>query len=69
MVRHIQVIGEAARSLSDEFQGRHSDTPWRDIVAMRHVLVHEYFGIDLDIVWRVVAVELPEPKRKIEAML
>ncbi len=69
MVRHIQIIGEAARALSQEFRDDRSEIPWPDIIAMRHVLVHEYFGIDLDIVWRVVSTELPEFKRQIEAIL
>ena len=69
MVRHIQIIGEAARTLSIEFRIEHSDLPWPDIIAMRHILVHEYFGIDIEIVWRVVVGDLPIIKLKIEAIL
>jgi len=69
MVRHLQVIGEAARSLSPQLREAHAEVPWAGIIGMRHVLVHEYFGIDLDIVWRAVSVDLPELKRKIEAIL
>lgn len=69
MVRHLQVIGEAARALSPKSRDRHPEVPWLDIIDMRHVLVHDYFGIDLDIVWRVIERDLPDLKRKIEAIL
>lgn len=51
MVNHITVIGEASRSLSDEFQARYANVPWADIIGMRNILVHHYFGIDEDAVW------------------
>ena len=69
MVRHLQILGEAARALSGQFRDRHPEVPWLNIMDMRNVLVHEYFGIDLDIVWRVVERELPDLRRKIEAIL
>jgi uncharacterized protein with HEPN domain len=69
MVRHLQVIGEAARALSQTFREQHSEVPWASIIGMRHVLVHDYFGIDLDIVWRVVSTDLPDLKRNIEDIL
>jgi len=69
MLRHLQVIGEAARALSVTFRDQHAEIAWSDIIGMRHVLVHDYFGIDLDIVWRVISTQLPELKRKIEALL
>ena len=59
VVRNIQVIGEAARALSQEFRDRHPTVPWSDIIGMRHVLVHDYFHIDLDVVWEVVRRDLP----------
>ena len=69
MVRHLQIIGEAARALSPAVRDRYREVPWADIIGMRHVIVHEYFGIDLDIVWRVVSADLPALRRKIEAIL
>jgi uncharacterized protein with HEPN domain len=50
MVNHITMIGEACRSLSDDFQARYSSVPWADIIGMRNILVHHYFGIDTDAV-------------------
>lgn len=58
-VRHLQVLGEAARALSPAFRDGHPGVPWAEIIGMRHVIVHEYFGIDLDIVWGVVERDLP----------
>jgi uncharacterized protein with HEPN domain len=69
MLRHIQVLGEAARALPPEFRDRYPDIPWTYIIGMRHVLVHEYFGIDLDIVWRVVSEDMPILKAKLRVVL
>ena len=55
----VQVIGEAARQVSREFSGDHPEVPWTDIVGMRHKVVHDYLGVDEDIVWQVVTDDLP----------
>lgn len=65
MVNHITMIGEACRALSDEFQARYAQVSWADIIAMRNILVHHYFGIDLDAVWSVVERDIPELKENI----
>ena len=69
VVHHIQIIGEAARKLSDELRARDQDTPWPEIIAMRNVLVHDYFGIDVDEVWSTVEEDLPELKRRVRTLL
>lgn len=69
IVHYIQIIGEAARSLSEALRIKYSDVPWKNIIAMRHVLVHGYFGIDLNEVWRVVERDLPELRRSIQEIL
>jgi len=69
MTSHIQVIGEAARSLSQEIRDRDRDIPWSLIIGMRHILVHHYFTIDLDRVWRVVHSDLPTLKPLIIGLL
>jgi uncharacterized protein with HEPN domain len=53
------MIGEAARQVSTEFTGLHREIPWANIVGMRHKVVHDYLGVDEDIVWQVVTVDLP----------
>ncbi len=66
---HIQVIGEAANGISPEFQKQHQKIPWKDIIAMRHLLVHQYFGIDLDEVWNTAQQDLPRLKQEISLIL
>lgn len=59
VTRNVEIIGEAARSLSEQFKQEHSSIPWQDIVGMRNVIVHHYFGILPDVVWDVIENELP----------
>ncbi len=58
-MRLIQIIGEAARKISPEFQGAHQEIPWRGIIGMRHRLVHEYFRIIPEKVWEVIERDIP----------
>ena len=69
VVYHLQVIGEAANNLSPGLVVAHPEVPWRDIANMRHVLVHQYFGIDLDTVWRTVIHDLPALEASVRAIL
>jgi uncharacterized protein with HEPN domain len=55
----VQVIGEAARHVSRAFCDEHPDVPWTEIIGMRHKVVHDYLGVDEDIVWQVVTSDLP----------
>src|SRR5687768_11317464 len=59
LVKLIEIIGEAASKITREFQAAHPEIPWRTIVGMRHVLVHDYDRIDLDVAWEVVMTDLP----------
>lgn len=59
VVRNLEVIGEAARNLDADVTARHPDVPWPDVRDMRNVLVHEYFGVDLAIVWATVKQDQP----------
>jgi uncharacterized protein with HEPN domain len=69
IVNHLQVIGEAARSLSPDLREENKDIPWTKIIGMRHILVHRYFEIDSDLVWSVVTGDLPKLKQRIKAIL
>lgn len=69
MVHHLQIVGEAAAKLSRDFQEQHSSIPWPQVVAMRNVLVHDYFGVDLEEVWHVVERDLPELKSKLKKLI
>ena len=59
-VRNLEVIGEAAKRVSAEFRAAHPDIPWSRMAGMRDVLIHDYMGVDLEIVWDVVANRLDE---------
>ncbi|MBQ1719516.1 MAG: DUF86 domain-containing protein, partial [Bacteroidales bacterium] len=56
---NIQIIGEAIYKLSKEFKDTHSETPWRIIEKMRHILVHDYFSVDIEIMWLVIQDDIP----------
>lgn len=68
-VRHLQIIGEAARALPDETRNSIPEIPWSKLIGMRHVLVHNYFGIDTELVWNVVENELDLLRTAIESFL
>lgn len=69
VVHHIQIIGEAARKLSEALRTQHPDVPWPAIIAMRNIVVHDYFGVDVEEVWAAVERDLPALKHKIQAIL
>lgn len=69
LVHAVQIIGEAARLVSESTQNQFAEIPWTEIIGMRHKLVHDYFSIDRDIVWDVVEMDLPPLKQKLEAIL
>ena len=69
IVRNLQIIGEAASRIPDEIQILASEIPWDQIIGMRHIIVHDYFHIDADIVWQVVDKELTNLEKKIKALL
>lgn len=66
---HLQIVGEAVRSLSVELTQQHSEVPWSQIVGLRNRVVHEYFDIDLDIVIDIVTTDLPGFQAQIEGIL
>jgi len=67
--RQIEIIGEAARCVSKEFQAAHPDIPWRPMQAQRHVLAHEYGEIKHDRIWRVATVPIPELIARLEPLV
>ena len=69
LLHYLQVLGEAAFKLPFDFQEDHPTIPWSRLRGMRHILVHDYFRIDPDVVWAVVEKDLPDLKRALLALL
>lgn len=69
VVRNLEIIGEATKHLSQRFKDAHPDISWKPIAGMRDKLIHDYFGINLQLVWDVVERDLPTLKRKVAQLL
>jgi uncharacterized protein with HEPN domain len=69
VVRHLQIVGEAANALPEAIRMLDASVPWRSIIGMRHILVHHYFVVDLAVTWEVVETHLPNLKRAVSALL
>jgi uncharacterized protein with HEPN domain len=69
LVRLLEVIGEAANNVSNDFQEKFPEIPWRQIGATRNRLIHGYFDVDLDVVWEIVSVDLPNLVPQLEKII
>jgi len=65
VLRRIEVIGEAVKNIPDEVKQKHPNIPWRKIAGMRDLLIHEYFGVDLNLTWKVAKEDIVALKREI----
>lgn len=68
-VKQLEIIGEASNQLTEHFRKLYKEIEWREIIGLRNILVHEYFGIDTKIVWDILKVDLPKFKIQIEEIL
>jgi uncharacterized protein with HEPN domain len=69
VIRNLEIIGEATKNLSNTVRSQCDDIPWRAITGMRDKLIHDYFGVNIDIVWHVVTVELSVIAERIAPLL
>ena len=66
IVRNLEVIGEAAKNISVKFKDEYKDIPWNEIAGMRNIIVHEYFNVDLEILWKTIQQDIPKLKKAIK---
>ena len=69
VLRALEIIGEARKNLSKELKATHPEIPWKDIAGMRDKLIHEYFGVDYDILWKTIKRRVPELRQVIYKLL
>jgi uncharacterized protein with HEPN domain len=69
VIRSLEVIGEAAKRIPDEIRIKYPNIPWKRMTGMRDKLIHEYSGVDLEIVWTVIKEELPQLKPMIKEVI
>lgn len=69
VMRRLEIIGEAIRNLPEDFKKVHPEVAWNKPMAMRNILIHNYFGVDLNIVWDTVTQALPEFKEQIKKLI
>jgi uncharacterized protein with HEPN domain len=69
VVRNLEVIGEAAKKIPEEVRARHGNVDWKRISSLRDILIHEYFGVDPEIVWDIVENKLPVLEEQVEKIL
>ena len=69
VLRNLEVIGEAVKGLSDSLKAGQRTIPWKRVAGMRDVLIHHYFGVNLDTVWEVVEEHVPALREAVERML
>ena len=68
IVRNLEIIGEAANRLSESFKTQHPEIEWRKIIGLRHRIVHDYFNIDVEIVWEIIQKDLPTFKSQLSVI-
>lgn len=69
VVRAVQLVGQAAHRVSAELQVAHAEIPWREMIGMRNVVVHDYADVDLSLVWKTVREDLPKLIERLNAIL
>ena len=68
-VKQLEIIGKASNNITSAFRSLHTAIPWREAIDLRNVLIHEYFGVNYEIVWTIIQRDIPKLKRQITELL
>ncbi|MCA1794895.1 MAG: DUF86 domain-containing protein [Desulfotignum sp.] len=68
VVRNLEIIGEAAANVPENIQNQFTEVPWYQMKGMRNILIHEYFGLDIEVIWKTIQDDLPFLKEKIKEL-
>lgn len=69
VIRNIEIIGEAATHIPEDIREQHPDIPWHQMIGMRNILIHEYFGVDIDVLWQTIQDDLPTLLTEIKRLM
>ena len=69
VLNNVTIIGEAGTNIPEHVRGKYQEVPWKRIIGLRNIVVHKYFGVDLEIIWKIINENLPDTKPLIEKML
>lgn len=64
-LRNLEIIGEACKLVPETIKDRYNEIPWKKIIGLRNIVLHKYFGVDLDLIWYIITIQLPELKHEI----
>ena len=69
VIRNLEILGEAAKNLSDPLRSQYPGIPWKSMAGVRDRLIHHYFGVNLDIVWQIATIELPQIASQLQSLV
>lgn len=69
VVRNIEIIGEASKNIPDSLKAKYKELPWKKMTGMRDKLIHDYAGVDVEILWKAVKENIPPLKKSIQKIL
>jgi uncharacterized protein with HEPN domain len=68
-IKQLEIIGEASNHISEDLKSKYSHVSWEEIISLRNVLVHEYFGVDATLIWQIIEADVPQLKAEMEIIL